>query len=317
MAAAGQQLALEEGEEGIGEADQRAGRDGTGDGELPGVLVAVPPQGDQQRGQDDEHRLLGEDGRGGGYPRPEVVPEVAARGGGEGEREQRPHHREVVEEDLALEDDRERREPEQDHAESGGPAGQGEPAAQDVDQHRADAADHQHHHAHRADGHRLGADHRGYPGQQGELDPAERRVVVPVGVVGEALALLDGPGLGEVGALVVAEGRVVGDVPALDDEDRHQEDTAQQEVGAGGPQPLRRDCSTGRTGLGCRLPLRGDRGGGHRGKGGGHAGTSSRNSRFTSAGVRCAPTCVVSSQSVRPRCSRHTARMAAPARSTW
>lgn len=108
VSAAGEELALEEGEERVRHADQHAGRDGAGEGELAGVPVAVAPHGDHHRGQDEDHRLFGEDGRGGGDARPEVVPEVTARGGGEAERDQRPHHRDVVEEDLPLEDDRQR-----------------------------------------------------------------------------------------------------------------------------------------------------------------------------------------------------------------
>lgn len=124
MAAARHQLTLEQGEEGIREADQHAGGDRAGEGELTGVAVAVPPHGDEDRREDEEHRLLGEHGRRGGDTRREVVPEVAARRGGQGEREQGPHHRQVVQEDLPLEDDRERGEPEQGHAEPGRPSGQ-------------------------------------------------------------------------------------------------------------------------------------------------------------------------------------------------
>ncbi len=311
MAAARQQLALEQREQRVRDADQGAGRDRAGEGELAGVAVAVAPHGDEQGGQDDEHRLLGEHGRGGGDARAEVVPQVAAGRGGQAERQQRPHHREVVEEDLALQDDRQRREPEERHGQARGPAGQRQAPREHVEQDRTGGGDQQHRDPHRADGHRLGADQRGDPGEQGDLDPAQRRVVVPVGVVGQALALLHGPGLGEVGALVVAEGRVVGDVPALDGDDRHEQQPAEHLVGAGRAEPRRSRPAAGtvRAGRGC---LRGGRGGGRRGKCGGHAGTSSR---VTS--VRCAPTCEVSSQSLRPRCSRHTARIAAPARSTW
>ncbi|CAM5358255.1 hypothetical protein SPURM210S_02357 [Streptomyces purpurascens] len=332
MPGARQQLALEQGEQGVREADQRAGRDGSGEGELAGVPVAVPPHGEEQGGQDEQHRLFGEDGRGGRDPRAEVVPEVTARGRGEGEGQQRPHHREVVEEDLPLEDHGQRGEPEEHHAEPGRPAGQRQAAAQHEDQDRADAADQQHRGTHGAHRHRLGGDQRGDPGEQGDLDPAEGRMVVPVGVVGQAVALLHRPGLGEVGALVVAEGRVVGDVPALHGEDRDQEDSAQDQVGPGGAEPARRlGCATGRTGPRHRPPLRGDLRGGRRGKGGGHAGTSSRvtgtsstssrgygvSARLAAVSSRWAPTWVVSSQSLRPRCSRHTARTAAPASRTW
>ena len=141
-----------------------------------------------------------------------------------------PRHREAVQEDLAgLEHGQRRQRPEQ-RGRDREAAPQLEPAGQDVDQRGRDHRDHQHHDA---AGDELGLDEvRRDPRQRRELEPAGRRMVVPVGVRRE-VAVVRREGLAEVGALVVEEGRPAGDVEAVDEAgDRDQGEDRPELAGA-------------------------------------------------------------------------------------
>ena len=98
-----------------------------------------------------------------------------------------------------------RGEPEQRHRDPGRRRAEPQPPGQHVEQDAAGDRDEQHELAADLDRARVPGEPVGEPAVPGDLRPAERRVVVPVGVGGQMVLVDHRPRLGDVGALVLVD----------------------------------------------------------------------------------------------------------------
>jgi hypothetical protein len=233
-----QQLAAQQGGQRVDGHHQQEQRGGDRQAVAPVAPVVDLPVLPQQRGQQQQAGLLGEHGGGEAQPGAGVRRQPAARRQDQHEGAQQERRRQVVEIDRPVEGERQRAEREQQHAgDRRGPA-QPEPPRQGVEQGRAEHLDEQHQLTAGRDGGggaREGAG-QGRPG--GQQQPAERRVVVPVGVVRQGAPVLHRPRLGDVGALVVDPLRRVVHADGLHHRDHRQRGEQQHEADPVAPQPL-------------------------------------------------------------------------------
>jgi len=181
----------------------------------------LPPAGaaNEEREVDrrhDERGLLGEErdpkGDAGADRRGAARWPQDERQGGE-----QPEHHEVVEQDHALEEHAQRREREEKRRHSGGDRTGAEATGHPEQQERAAEVQEEHEHPAAVDRRAEGRRATGPEVPERQLQPATGRVVVGVGVGGQALAVQDGERLADVDPFVVGqtERRVAAHVQAM------------------------------------------------------------------------------------------------------
>ncbi len=308
-----EQRALERREEGVHAHHQRRGRGERGQTEPAGPGIRTGDhQPDDRRGHQQEG-LLGEHRDGETCPAPRVRPQPTRRRGREDERREEPRDRQVVQQHHPLLGDRERTEAEQQHRDRCRDLTESDAARQHIEQRRADEERHEHEDPALRDGHRVAAESSADPEPPGQLDPTQRRMVVPVRVMTQGAARHHRPRLGHVCALVVEEPRRPGEPHRVDISQQGEQpgdggDAPDVEPPAGPWELCGGEDRVGGDRLGryqCAVAVQLD-----------DHGVAVRIATGISS-RRCAPTWAVFSQVRTPRVSRATARTDAAARTRW